>query len=317
MRWVEEVTDLLRMGLKIFKSPRPDRMLALSSPPGLVLLAAMGAIWHRCRLGHWVMDVYPEVALAGRLLRKGILADMIRWLFARSYRRCHSVIALDEDMAEVLSRSYAGSMHVHPPWPPSVEGSEPFSGWDGVPEGHMIWLYSGNLGRAHLWEPLIRAQALIESESEDIHLIIQGSGMGWEKARKAVVDIGLHRCHCTGYVPRAQLVSCLMRANLHVVTQAPEMCGLIWPSKLALLNELKAPLIWVGPGASHLTRTLRARPHTWTHEPGEVEALAGSVMQAIGSGQKCRQELGCILQRIESSRRRSIESLAKKMGLTS
>ncbi len=316
-RWILEVVDLLWLGVQVLASPRPDRIIALSSPPGLIAVAALGAAWHRSRLHHWVMDVYPEVAVASGLLRNGPLAEFLGLIFNQSYRRCDSLIALDEDMAGILAKSYEGRIEIHAPWPPALESPELFSGWDEVPEGHYVWLYSGNLGRAHLWEPLVQAQSRIESETDDIHLVIQGGGLGWECARAASLERGLSRAHCTGYVPRQQLLSSLLRADLHVVTQAPEMRGLIWPSKLALLNELEAPLIWLGPGNSHLAKSLAALTKTQTFTPDEVEAMASGIVLAIRSGQNVRPDLISCKQRVHLSRQRSIELLMEKMGLES
>jgi hypothetical protein len=58
-RWFRELGDLFWLLLQLLASPRPDLILSLTSPPGLIVIAALGARWHRCRLWHWVMDVLP------------------------------------------------------------------------------------------------------------------------------------------------------------------------------------------------------------------------------------------------------------------
>lgn len=48
----------------LWSKPRPDVILALSSPPCLLTAAAFVASARRILLAHWAMDLYPDVAIA-------------------------------------------------------------------------------------------------------------------------------------------------------------------------------------------------------------------------------------------------------------
>ncbi len=163
---------------------RPEVILALSSPPCVLVLAALLARWHGARLAHWAMDLYPDLALELGEVRVGrayaAVAGLMRW----AYGQCAVVVALDEDMRGHLQSVYGlGNVRVLPPWGPAMpenpksqipnpKGEKAGGGT----EGPWTWLYSGNLGRAHEWETLLEGQRLLETRGVPVDLVFQGSG---------------------------------------------------------------------------------------------------------------------------------------------
>ena len=87
-------------------------------------------------------------------------------------------------------------------------------------------------------------------------------------------ELGLRRCEWKGYVAADDLLATLMDARLLVATQRPETRGLLWPSKLAVLEPLPRPLLFVGPGGCAIARGLRTRGGAGIFAPGEAEAVA-------------------------------------------
>ncbi len=255
------------------KRARPDVVLALSSPPGLLVIAALLARRHRARLAHWAMDLYPELALAlGETGPNAIyhgLQRAMRW----AYRRCALVIALDGDMQAYLQRTYGiADVRVLEPWP-SPE-SEQQTRILGEPEPPWTWLYSGNLGRAHEWKTLLDAQRLLELRGDAARLVFQGDGASRPAAMAYAERIGLRRCEWKGYVPDAELTASLGRARVLVATQRPETRGLLWPSKLALLERLPRPVLFVGPVDGAIANRLRQRARAGVFAPGQTEEIA-------------------------------------------
>ena len=66
--------------------PRPDVILALSSPPCLLVTAALVARIRGILLAHWAVDLYPDLAIAlGELRPTGaskIFRTLMRWAIA-------------------------------------------------------------------------------------------------------------------------------------------------------------------------------------------------------------------------------------------
>ncbi len=265
---------ILRAGWKPADS-KPDVVLALSSPPGLLVVGALLAWRHRARLAHWAMDLYPELALALGEVRPGSFAaravnTAMRW----GYRRAALVIALDEDMRAHLQPLCRCQVRVLEPWPSVTalaagnlsEAREHATPW--------TWLYSGNLGRAHEWQTLLDAQRFLEDRGLPVRLIFQGDGAARAAAQSYAKQLGLRACEWTGYVSESDLVPALLAAQVLIVTQRPETRGLLWPSKLALLARLPRPILYVGPENGAIAERLRSRGNAGVFSPGQAVAVA-------------------------------------------
>jgi len=96
--------------------PRPDRIVALTTPPYLSLLARLMSKWRGADHAHWVMDVYPDVLAAHGMLSEQslayrLLAALARW--GMGGKRCAAILTLGPDMAErVGGRVVSGPLSV-------------------------------------------------------------------------------------------------------------------------------------------------------------------------------------------------------------
>jgi colanic acid biosynthesis glycosyl transferase WcaI len=269
-RMRREFTALARMLFDGLRRPRADVIFSATSPPCLLVVATLLAFWHRAKSVHWAMDVYPEIAVALGEVPPGRLARLIERVMGWCYRRAALVVALDSDMADRL-RPHGVQARVARPWVfrsiidmPAAEitAEEPWT-----------WMYSGNLGRAHEWETLLMAQSIIEARGGNVRLVFQGGGPSWPLAQARARELGLKHCEWRDYVPEVQLRDSLLRANCLVVTQRPEVRGLLWPSKLSLMLTLPRPILFVGPNGA-IAQELRAFPHSGIFDPGAVNQVA-------------------------------------------
>ncbi len=86
-------------------NPQPDRIVALTTPPLISVLARLFSKIRGADHAHWVMDLYPDVMAAHGMLGERsimyrILTSLARWGFGG--RRCAAVLTLGPDMAERL-----------------------------------------------------------------------------------------------------------------------------------------------------------------------------------------------------------------------
>ena len=269
-RMLRELAALARMFFDGLRRPRPDVIFSASSPPCLLVVATLLARWHRARSVHWVMDVYPEIAVALGEIRPGLFSRMIESVMGWCYRRTNLVVALDEDMAERLRR-YRVEPRISRPWV-SRAMLEPAS--ETSPESPWTWIYSGNLGRAHEWETLLSAQANLETRGVPARLVFQGGGPSWIAAQRKARELGLRACVWRDYVPEPELRAALLRAHCCVVTQRPEVRGLLWPSKLGLVLSLPRRILFVGPPGGAIARELRNFRETAVFAPGAAEEIS-------------------------------------------
>jgi len=271
-RMLREAKALGRMLLDGLRRPRADVVFSASSPPCLLLVATLIAFWHRAKSVHWIMDLYPEIAVALGEIRPGLPAKLIALAMGWAYRRARIVAVLDEDMADAL-RKYGVQPEVIGVWVfapviPQVRAAtaEPASPW--------TWIYSGNLGRAHEWETLLQAQALLEKRGSEIRLLFQGGGPSRAAAEARAAELGLRQCEWKGYVDEPELPNALRRGQALAVTQLPAAQGMLWPSKLGLLLSLPRPILWVGPTDGAIARLLRAIPGAGVFAPGQAAEVA-------------------------------------------
>ena len=274
-RMIREAKALLRMLVAGARKPRPDVVLAGSSPPVISFIAGLVAAWHRAAAVHWIMDLYPEIAVALGEIRESTLSRNVACAMGWAYRRAARVVVLDEDMAARV-RKYGVEPEIVKPWlfasllARPVPTIEPVSSW--------TWMYSGNLGRAHEWDTLLAAQAIIEQRDPEVRLLFQGGGPSWPAARARAMALGLKRCAWQPYVSEAELPASLLRAQVCAVTQISSTQGCLWPSKLGLVLTLPRPILWIGPKDGAVSRELRGLPQAGVFEPGSAEAVANWVL---------------------------------------
>jgi len=95
--------------------PQPDRIVALTTPPYLSLLARAISKLRGADHAHWVMDVYPDVLAAHGMLSEQSLAYRLLAVLARwgmGGIRCAAILTLGPDMAERVGggRGVGGSL---------------------------------------------------------------------------------------------------------------------------------------------------------------------------------------------------------------
>lgn len=271
-RMLREALALSRMLFDGLRRPRPDVVLSASSPPCLLLVAAVIAWWHRAKSVHWIMDLYPEIAVALGEIRDGGLSRILGGMMRRVYRSAAAVVVLDEDMEKRVAPSGAKLVLIRPWVFSSV--LEVLARTPEQTPAAWAWLYSGNLGRAHEWETLLNAQQILERRKVGIRLLFQGGGPSRPVAEARAREMGLQDCHWAGYLDEAELPASLLRARVLAVTQRPAAQGLLWPSKLGLILSLPRPILWIGPTEGAIAGLLRSHPAAGIFAPGDPEGVA-------------------------------------------
>jgi len=253
-----------------------DAVVSATSPPLLAVVAAVIAKLRRARHYHWLFDMYPELATALGEIPEGTMSCLFSAAMRWAYRRADCVVALDEDMAARLER-YGVTPTIIQPWvlDPLIKARAALPHEPQMPhDSPRLWLYSGNLGRAHEWQTLLDAQHLLEAARAPWRLIFQGGGPSWAAAREYAGRLNLERCDWRPYVPEDQLPASLLAADVLVVTQKPETCGLLWPSKLALVASLPRRILWVGPAGHAIAHDLARLPQAGIFAPGDAAGIA-------------------------------------------
>ena len=286
-RAVRELSALWSIFQNALKTkPRPDVIVSATSPPLLIVVAALLAKLRgaraRARHVHWLFDMYPDLAVAlGEIKTKSPLTRFFFAITRWAYRNADLIVALDEDMAAHLAQQHGVEperVKIIAPWVFSslLEQAQRANANAHAREkkSERLLLYSGNLGRAHEWETLLEAQSFLEKSGSPWRLIFQGGGPSWQPAQARAKQLGLSRCEWKTYVPESELCASLMRADVLAVTQRPETKGLLWPSKLGLVTALPRRILWIGPTNGAIAQMLKNYPQAGIFSPGQSREIA-------------------------------------------
>lgn len=276
-------------------SCKPDRIVAMTTPPYLSVLARIFSRIHGCSHCHWVMDLYPDVMVAHGMLKPKsllhrLLAAIARWGFGG--QRCSGVISLGPDMARRLA-CHMDSVKTSP-WVPLWSGAkatrvEPekvmslrkIRGWK---EGDLVVMYSGNMGLGHLFDEVLEVASVASSDNFAGSKLTRFAFFGGGKRRAEVetfvtahpdAPVELH-----DYVDSGDLDAHLASADVHLVSLRPEWDGTMVPSKLQGVFAAGRPVIFIGSASSSIGQWVLESGGGWLVRPGDLDALKVAVVEA-------------------------------------
>lgn len=260
-RTADYATYLIGTLLRALSGPRPEVIVAMSTPPILGALGAAVARIRGARSVYWVMDVYPDIAFELGALRPGSMAGRIFAAISRwALRSSDLVIALGDTMATRLRGAGARNViAVHNwadgeairPMPPADSRYRRARGWG----ERFVVLYSGNLGLAHEFDTVLEAASRVADRP--IVFAFVGSGPRLAEVRAAAAQRGLTNIECHPHVARHDLGDLLAAGDLHLVTLRPGIPGLLVPSKLYGILAAGRPTLYVGPDEGEVRDIVR------------------------------------------------------------
>jgi len=276
--------------LRLARLPRPEVVVALTSPPLISFLGAGLARLRRSRFFYWVMDFNPDEAIAAGWLRpNSSVARVLDWISRFSLRQARKIIALDRFMRErIVAKGIApAKVLVIPPWSHDTEvtfdaeGRERFRKAHGL-DGKFVVMYSGNHSPVHPLDTLLAAARQLAS-NPDVTFCFIGGGSEWRKIQeKQKTDRTLSNIICLPYQPLDQLAGSLSAADLHVVVMGNDFVGLVHPCKIYNALSVGAPVLYIGPSPSHISEILDTLDGNHTcaaARHGDVERVVEQILR--------------------------------------
>jgi glycosyltransferase involved in cell wall biosynthesis len=282
---------------KALRLPKPDVLLVESTPPLVVLAGAAISFLRRLPLVHVVQDLYPEVAEAlGVIRRGGVLAWLLRRIHRLAIGRAGGVIVLGRDMRAILVRDYSlekARVTVIPNWADlaALTADEAAvaalkAHW-GI-AGKTVVMYSGNLGRAHTFDEVLSVAERWKGRPDVVFLFV-GGGAHWDAVAGRARVQGLDNVVVKPYQERERLGVSLAVANVHLITQKAETLGLMVPSKLYGVLAVSRPVVFVGPAESEVALTLTETGSGKVVSPGDADALETALRGYVEDPQSARR----------------------------
>jgi colanic acid biosynthesis glycosyl transferase WcaI len=283
-RILDSATFAASVFLALLTHARPgDVILAKTDPPLISVVAWLGARLTGARLVNWCQDLFPETAAAiGLQFARGAVGGALRALRNASLRGAEMNVTVCAGMAARLAAQGVPCerLMVIPNWAdgelirPLAPRDNPLRTAWGLGERFVVG-YSGNLGCAHLVDPVVELITLLAGEPKLAFLFI-GAGSGYGALRGAIAEHRLENVIFRPYQDRAQLPLSLSAPDLHLVTLRPEWEGLVMPSKLYGALAAGRPVAFIGDPGGDTARIVRGGAGL-VARPDEMPALAAQI----------------------------------------
>jgi hypothetical protein len=274
--------------VRVLSLPRFDVVIALTSPPLISVAAAILAPLKGASMLYWTMDLNPDEAIAAGWLRSGSLsAKTLGALQQFSLRRADRIVVLDPFMKDRISARGIDTrkIAVIPPWSQDdrvgfdAEGREEFRRQHGL-HGKFVITYAGNHSPCHPLDTLLEASRRLSGDSRFMFCFV-GGGSEYRKVQQFSAAHGLSNFVCLPYQPLDKLAAMLSAADLHAVVMGDSFTGIVHPCKVYNVLAVGAPLLYIGPEASHITALLpRAKSPAFVARHGDAESVVTAIQEA-------------------------------------
>jgi colanic acid biosynthesis glycosyl transferase WcaI len=255
----------------LWTRPQGSDVVAMTTPPFLNWLGAIGKSLRGGRLISWEMDVYPELLYSTRLISKnGLIGRLVAKVtqFARS--STDLTLVLGPCMTEVVTKGGVpeeSCFELHN-W---ADGDILHSSTAPGLRPQLVVLYSGNLGVAHDWETVACATDILRYDA--VRFVFAGGGVGIKHLR-AALEVTRENVQFQGACKLGQLSSVLNAADIGLVTQTQASLGCVVPSKFYGLLAVGRGVLYVGPEEATVAQVIRETGCGWIVRLGDSEGMA-------------------------------------------
>ncbi|MDB4265232.1 glycosyltransferase family 4 protein [bacterium] len=269
--------------------PRPERIVALTTPPFLAVLVRFFSKLRKAEHAHWVMDLYPDVMVAhGMIPEQGlanrVLGALTRWGFGGARNRM--VLTLGPDMnervAEYLKEETARDWV--PLWGtagPRISDEREGETSQKSEEGPLVLMYSGNMGLGHRFEEFLQAANQAGNPAgKGFIWKFHGEGKRKQEIAQFITENPDAPVSLGGYVAKEDLGDHLAAADIHLVSLETSWDGTMVPSKLQGIFAIGRPVIFIGSESCSIGRWILESGGGWVVAPGDVEGLLAVLQEA-------------------------------------
>jgi putative colanic acid biosynthesis glycosyltransferase WcaI len=278
-------------GLRIFaglvrRLRRGDIVLVVTTPFALPFFAVLAARLRRAQPVLIVYDLYPDVlAAAGLVGERSFAARALRFANGPMLRALAAIVVVGRDMEVPLLR-YRGiareMIAVVPNWATLAPGVRPIRGDNpfrrAMPARFVAGLF-GNVGFTHDPETVFAAARRLAGEP-DIHLLLSGTGVGWDRLNALQQAARLPNVTLVERVPDAQLEDFLAAADVWILPYRKNAARLSVPSRLYNLLAVGRPAIALSEADAEYARMIADDDIGWVVPPGDADALAETIRAA-------------------------------------
>jgi glycosyltransferase involved in cell wall biosynthesis len=282
---------------------RGDVALTVTAPFMLPYAVVAAARLKRARSALIMHDLFPDVlVMAGLLKPTSFLTRAIRAADALMFRGLNAIITIGRDTEPLLLR-YRGvtrdKIRFIPNWAtlaPGVRAIEPDNPFRRPHAARFIVGLSGNLGFTH--DPVIIFEAArLLRDDPDIHFLLSGWGIGFERLKELQSEAGLANVSLVDRVPDGNLEAFLAAADVWLIPYRKNVAGVSVPSRFYNVLAMGRPVLIVSERDAEAALTVTEHDVGWVVAPGDAGELARTVRLAASSDDPLRAERAVAIAR--------------------
>ncbi len=268
-----------------------DIVLVVTNPPTLPFVALLACKLRRAKLILRIEDAYPDAMVAAGMVRPtSLIVRFLNVLHRSLYRNADRVVALGRDMLRLVHRKLgveAANVSIITNWADSDQ-ILPLEKKDntllkrlGLTEKFVIQ-YSGNMGRTHDLEVLIRCAKILQQD-RGFHFLFIGSGAKEQWLRKATLELELKNVTILPPQSRSGLAQSLNACDLAVISFVQGMSGVSVPSRMYNILGAGKPILAVADADSELAQVIQEANVGWLVQPGAEEGVVQAIREAASN----------------------------------
>lgn len=262
----------------------PDVVLAMTDPPIAGIAGAFIARMTRCPFVYSICDLYPEMAVAGNILKPSVWTHRWENMHRRALKQAARVIVLGDDMRERIVAKGVAPERVAvvrggatlPTYTPDLGDPSVLKIVDEIRCGFpFVVLHAGNLGFYGAWNTLVGAAELLRNENTA--LVFVGDG-----ASRAAIQASASNSTNVRFLPFRpveQIPHVMLAGDVHVVTIRRGLEGVVVPSKLYSILAMGRPVLVVASPSSDAARIVVESGCGLTADPDDPAAVAAAIRE--------------------------------------
>lgn len=267
--------------IRVLTLKKPDVVVSYTTPPYIALVGVLCKWLRGSKAVYWVMDLYPDVAVACGVMRDGAKSTrLFEWLNRFMLKKSDASVVLGRCMRDrVLAKGIApNKVELVPVWsdlaelaPVAPEANTLRKEWN--LDGKVIVMYSGNLGLGHDATTICGAMERLK-DRDDIAFVFVGGGKRRAEVEAFIRDKQINNAQYRDYVPRERLNESLGLADMHLISLKQGVEGIMVPSKLFGIMAVARAGVFVGEPTSEIARVLQESGSGVMVREGDHEGLA-------------------------------------------
>jgi glycosyltransferase involved in cell wall biosynthesis len=301
---------------------RCDVIFAMTDPPFNGIVGAILSVLKRKPLIYDIQDMYPDMAVAGSIVKPGLLTRVWERLHRWALRRAARIIVLGDDMrARIIAKDIdpakvfivrggvdctAEATPAHPENPEvtrAIRGNFDF-----------VLLHAGNLGFYGAWDTIIAAARKLKKEN--IGFVFVGDGA--ERSRLEELATGAANIRFLPFFPSSDIPSVLGAPDAHIVTIKSGLEGVVVPSKMFGIIAAGKPIVAVAAVGTDVA-TLGVRQGFAIYaDPGNPDELAHAIRRIATDpaalAAMCRASRKAAAQYSRASQLKILRGIVESLG---